>query len=247
MSQVKFEGVGKKYSEKQYDNNVFAVEDFTLTINDGEFVSFLGPSGCGKTTTLRMIAGLEKNTHGKIFLGNDLVSDPENIFFLPPEKRHVGMVFQSYAVWPHMNVFDNVAYPLKIQKRPKDEIEKRVLEIFKIVEMTGLEKRMPNQLSGGQQQRVALARGLVMQPKVLLLDEPLSNLDAKLREKMRKDIRDIQKKLKLTVVYVTHDQIEANTMSDRIVVMHSGKIVQVGTPQEVKAKPANDFVREFIQ
>lgn len=247
MSQVKFEGVGKGYPVKQYDNNVFAVEDFSLTINDGEFVSFLGPSGCGKTTTLRMIAGLEKNTHGKIYLGNDLVSDPENSFFLPPEKRHVGMVFQSYAVWPHMNVFDNVAYPLKIQKRPKDEIEKRVLEILKVVEMTGLEKRMPNQLSGGQQQRVALARGLVMQPKVLLLDEPLSNLDAKLREKMRKDIRDIQKKLKLTVVYVTHDQIEANTMSDRIVIMKSGKIIQVGTPQEIKAKPANDFVREFIQ
>lgn len=242
MSQVRFESI-----KKQYDNNVFAVEDFNLVINDGEFVSFLGPSGCGKTTTLRMIAGLERNTHGKIYLGNELVSDPENNFFLPPEKRNVGMVFQSYAVWPHMNVFDNVAYPLKIQKRPKDEIEQRVLEILKIVEMTGLEKRMPNQLSGGQQQRVALARGLVMQPRVLLLDEPLSNLDAKLREKMRKDIRDIQKQLKLTVVYVTHDQIEANTMSDRIVIMKSGKILQVGTPQEIKSNPSNDFVREFIQ
>ncbi|MCB0349015.1 MAG: ABC transporter ATP-binding protein [Bdellovibrionales bacterium] len=242
MSQVKFEGI-----KKQYAADVFAVSDFTLTIEDGEFVSFLGPSGCGKTTTLRMIAGLEKNTHGKIYLGDDLVSDPENKFFLPPEKRHVGMVFQSYAVWPHMNVYDNVAYPLKIQKVPKDEIEKRVLEMLKVVELNGLEKRMPNQLSGGQQQRVALARGLVMQPKVLLLDEPLSNLDAKLREKMRTDIRAIQQSLKLTVVYVTHDQIEANTMSDRIVIMKSGKILQVGSPKEIKSNPVNDFVREFIQ
>ncbi len=242
MSQVKFEGI-----QKQYDNNVTVVEDFNLIIQDGEFVSFLGPSGCGKTTTLRMLAGLEKNTGGKIYLGDDLVSDPQNGFFLPPEKRHIGMVFQSYAVWPHMNVFDNVAYPLKIQKKSKAEIEERTLKMLELVEMKGLEKRMPNQLSGGQQQRVALARGLVMQPKVLLLDEPLSNLDAKLREKMRKDIRDIQKKLKLTVVYVTHDQIEANTMSDRIVIMKSGKILQVGTPAEIKSKPANDFVREFIQ
>lgn len=242
MSQVKFEGI-----KKQYENNVTVVEDFNLTIQDGEFVSFLGPSGCGKTTTLRMLAGLEKNTHGKIYLGTDLVSDPENKFFLPPEKRHIGMVFQSYAVWPHMNVFDNVAYPLKIQKKSKAEIEERVLKMLELVEMKGLDKRMPNQLSGGQQQRVALARGLVMQPRVLLLDEPLSNLDAKLREKMRKDIRDIQKKLKLTVVYVTHDQIEANTMSDRIVIMNQGKIVQVGSPSEIKANPANEFVRNFIQ
>jgi iron(III) transport system ATP-binding protein len=242
MSQVKFVGI-----KKEYTAGMCVVDDFNLTIEDGEFVSFLGPSGCGKTTTLRMIAGLEKNTHGKIYLGDELVSDPQNKLFMPPEKRHVGMVFQSYAVWPHMNVFDNVAYPLKIQKRPKDEIAKRVHEMLAIVEMTGLDKRMPNQLSGGQQQRVALARGLVMRPKVLLLDEPLSNLDAKLREKMRKDIRAIQQSLKLTVVYVTHDQIEANTMSDRMVIMQSGKILQVGSPKEIKANPANDFVREFIQ
>jgi iron(III) transport system ATP-binding protein len=245
MSLVKLESVGKNYSTTGVSS--FAVDDFNLIIRDGEFVSFLGPSGCGKTTTLRMIAGLERNTHGKIFLGEDLVSDPQNKFFLPPEKRHIGMVFQSYAVWPHMNVFDNVAYPLKIQKKSKAEIEKRVFNMLEVVEMEGLEKRMPNQLSGGQQQRVALARGLVMEPKVLLLDEPLSNLDAKLREKMRKDIRDIQKKLKLTVVYVTHDQVEANTMSDKIVIMKSGKIIQVGTPSEIKSKPANDFVRDFIQ
>ncbi len=242
MSSVKFEKVGK-----QYEKGSFAVNDFTLEIQDGEFVSFLGPSGCGKTTTLRMIAGLENNTHGKIFLGDEIVSDSENSVFMPPEKRHVGMVFQSYAVWPHMNVFDNIAYPLKIQKCPKDEIHKRVTNILEIVELDGLEKRMPNQLSGGQQQRVALARGLVMEPKVLLLDEPLSNLDAKLREKMRKDIRDIQKKLKLTVVYVTHDQIEANTMSDRVVIMKDGKIIQVGSPDQIKSNPANEFVKDFMQ
>lgn len=242
MSQVEFKNVGKAYP-----GGVFAVRDFTLTVNDGEFVSFLGPSGCGKTTTLRMIAGLEKNTHGQILIGQEVVSDPLQKIFLPPEKRRVGMVFQSYAVWPHMNVFENVAYPLRIAKKSKAETEERVFKMLEIVELNGYEKRLPNQLSGGQQQRVALARGLVMQPRVLLLDEPLSNLDAKLREKMRRDIREIQKTLKLTVVYVTHDQIEANTMSDRIVVMKDGHILQVGTPAEVKSNPANQFVAEFIQ
>lgn len=242
MSQVEFKNVGKAYP-----GGVFAVRDFTLTVNDGEFVSFLGPSGCGKTTTLRMIAGLEKNTHGQILIGQEIVSDPLQKIFLPPEKRRVGMVFQSYAVWPHMDVFENVAYPLRIAKKSKAETEERVLKMLEIVELNGYEKRLPNQLSGGQQQRVALARGLVMQPRVLLLDEPLSNLDAKLREKMRRDIREIQKALKLTVVYVTHDQVEANTMSDRIVVMKDGNILQVGTPAEVKSNPANQFVSEFIQ
>ncbi len=242
MIQVEFSNVSKIYP-----GGTAAVEDFNLTIANGEFVSFLGPSGCGKTTSLRMISGLEKNTHGIIKINGEIVSDPQNKFFLPPEKRKVGMVFQSYAVWPHMNVFENVAYPLKIANVPKTELTDRVMKMLAIVELNGLEKRMPNQLSGGQQQRVALARGLVMQPRVLLLDEPLSNLDAKLREKMRRDIRDIQKNLKLTVVYVTHDQIEANTMSDRMVIMKSGKIVQVGTPAEIKAKPANQFVAEFIQ
>lgn len=242
MIQVEFSNVSKIYP-----GGTAAVEGFTLSIANGEFVSFLGPSGCGKTTSLRMIAGLERNTHGTIKINNEIVSDPENGFFLPPEKRRVGMVFQSYAVWPHMNVFDNVAYPLKIAKVPKNDILDRVMAMLSVVELNGLEKRMPNQLSGGQQQRVALARGLVMQPRVLLLDEPLSNLDAKLREKMRRDIRNIQKTLKLTVVYVTHDQIEATTMSDRMVIMKSGKIIQVGTPSEVKSNPANQFVAEFIQ
>lgn len=242
MSTVEFNKVAKIYP-----GGVAAVSDFNLKIENGEFVSFLGPSGCGKTTSLRMISGLERNTHGVISIDSEKVSAPETGYFLPPEKRRVGMVFQSYAVWPHMNVFENVAYPLKISKVNKSEINDRVNQILEIVELNGLEQRMPNQLSGGQQQRVALARGLVMQPRVLLLDEPLSNLDAKLREKMRHDIRQIQQNLKLTVVYVTHDQIEATTMSDRMVIMRSGKIEQIGTPSEIRNNPANGFVADFIK
>ncbi len=240
MSTVKFSNVKKSYGD------VKVIHDFSLEINDGEFVSFLGPSGCGKTTCLRMVSGLETNTGGLIEIDNTTVSDPDNKKIIPPEKRKVGMVFQSYAVWPHMNVFDNVAYPLKVAKTPKAELKTRVDEILKIVELTGLEKRMPSELSGGQQQRVALARGLVAQPKVLLLDEPLSNLDAKLREKMRGDIRKIQQDFGITCIYVTHDQIEAFTMSDRIVIMKDGNIVQQGTPQEIRENPVNDFVADFI-
>ncbi len=245
MSHVDFKHVSKYFGLNGGAGK--AVDDFNLQIMSGEFVSFLGPSGCGKTTSLRMLAGLERNTQGAISIDGVVVSDPANSVFVPPEKRRVGMVFQSYAVWPHMNVFDNVAYPLKIAKTPKSEIESRVNEMLAIVELNGLSERMPSQLSGGQQQRVALARGLVMQPKVLLLDEPLSNLDAKLREKMRRDIREIQQRLKLTVVYVTHDQIEANTMSDRIVIMRAGRIVQIGTPGEIREAPADEFVAEFIR
>lgn len=242
MSQVLFENVGKQYAGAKW-----AVQNFNLKIENGSFVSFLGPSGCGKTTTLRMIAGLEENTHGKIHLDQDVVSDPASKKFMPPEDRNVGMVFQSYAVWPHMNVFENVAYPLKLKKMSGEQIRKNVLEILDVVELGGLEKRKSHELSGGQQQRVALARGLVMRPRILLLDEPLSNLDAKLREKMRKDIRQIQKEFKLTMVYVTHDQREAFQMSDKVVVMNLGKIEQVGTPQEVQAAPVNDFVADFIR
>ena len=242
MSDVEFKNVSKSFT-----NHAPVVDAFNLKIAQGEFVSFLGPSGCGKTTSLRMVAGLEKNTQGSILIDGQVVSEPSANVFVPPEKRRVGMVFQSYAVWPHMNVFENVAYPLKIAKVSKAEIQSRIKQILEVVELSGLETRMPNQLSGGQQQRVALARGLVMQPRVLLLDEPLSNLDAKLREKMRKDIREIQKKLNLTVVYVTHDQLEANTMSDRIVVMNKGKIVQIGTPAELKSNPANEFVADFLR
>lgn len=241
MSQVTFENVGKEYT-----SGAWAVKDFNLKISHAQFISFLGPSGCGKTTTLRMIAGLEENTHGIIRFDQDIVSDPQQHHFLAPEKRNVGMVFQSYAVWPHMNVFDNIAYPLKLKKIAKEKIRQSVLEILKTVELSGLEGRRPHELSGGQQQRVALARGLVMQPRILLLDEPLSNLDAKLREKMRKDIRHIQQELKLTMVYVTHDQREAFQMSDLVVVMSKGRIEQVASPAEIQKNPANEFVRDFI-
>ena len=241
MSSVTFENIGKSYGD------VRVIKDFSLEIKNGEFVSFLGPSGCGKTTCLRMVSGLEENTEGKIHIGDTLVSHAEENIMVAPEHRHVGMVFQSYAVWPHMNVYQNIAYPLKVAKVSKEELKRRVNEIIKIVELTGYEKRMPNALSGGQQQRVALARGLVMKPKVLLLDEPLSNLDAKLREKMRVDIRKIQQDFGITCIYVTHDQIEAFTMSDKIVIMNEGDIVQMGTPDEIRSNPANEFVRDFIK
>ncbi|OGQ35845.1 MAG: ABC transporter substrate-binding protein [Deltaproteobacteria bacterium RIFCSPHIGHO2_12_FULL_43_9] len=240
MSDVTLEHIKKAYG----DNVV--VNDFTLKVKEGEFVSFLGPSGCGKTTTLRMVSGLEQPTSGKILLGNDVVNDVSLRTFIPPEKRLIGMVFQSYAVWPHMTVYQNVAYPLKIKKVKKDELKTRVLKAISQVRLNNLEKRYPHQLSGGQQQRVALARALVMKPRVLLLDEPLSNLDAKLREEMRVEIRELQREIKVTVIYVTHDQIEALTMSNRIVVMDKGIIQQIGTPEELQKKPTNEFVRSFL-
>lgn len=242
MSHIIFENIGKKYSDE-----LWAVQDLNFEIKDGEFISFLGPSGCGKTTTLRMIAGLEDNTHGKIYFDGEIVSDPLSGHFLRPEKRNVGMVFQSYAVWPHMNVFDNVAYPLKFQKMSKDKIHTEVLNILNAVDLKGLELRKSHELSGGQQQRVALARGLVMKPRILLLDEPLSNLDAKLREKMRKDIRQLQQEFKLTMVYVTHDQREAFQMSDTVLVMNKGKIEQIGTPDDILNNPKSEFVTDFIR
>lgn len=247
MSQVIFKNVGKQYYSTLSKSYTWAVENFNLTIENGEFVSFLGPSGCGKTTTLRMIAGLEENTHGEIYFDNEVVSDPAHKKFLAPEKRHVGMVFQSYAVWPHMNVFENIAYPLKLKKLDSAQIKKEVHNIMQTVELSGLEDRKSNELSGGQQQRVALARGLVMKPRILLLDEPLSNLDAKLREKMRRDIRQIQKSLNLTMVYVTHDQKEAFSMSDKIVVMNTGHIEQVGSPDDIRLKPKSQFVEDFVR
>ncbi len=242
MSHVNFENIGKKYGDE-----LWAVQDLNFEIKDSEFISFLGPSGCGKTTTLRMIAGLEENTHGKIYFDSEIVSDPLNGYFLLPEKRNVGMVFQSYAVWPHMNVFDNVAYPLKFQKMNKDKIHDEVIKILNAVDLKGLELRKSHELSGGQQQRVALARGLVMKPRILLLDEPLSNLDAKLREKMRKDIRQLQQEFKLTMVYVTHDQREDFQMSDTILVMNRGKIEQIGTPDDILNNPKSEFVTDFIR
>lgn len=240
MSEVRIEHVFKRFGD------VTAVSDFDLTVKDGEFVSLLGPSGCGKTTSLRMIAGFERATEGEIYIGDHCVSSHIKNTFVPPEKRDIGMVFQSYAVWPHMTVTENVAYPLKIQKVPKEERAARVAEMLKLVYLDEYGSRYPHQLSGGQQQRVALARALVMRPGLLLLDEPLSNLDAKLRESMRFEISSIQKELGITVIYVTHDQSEAMTMSDRVVVMSRGVIQQIGTPYEIYRNPANKMVADFI-
>ena len=240
MSEVRIEHVFKRFGA------VTAVDDFNLTVKDGEFVSILGPSGCGKTTTLRMIAGFERATEGEIYIGENCVSSSEKGTFAPPEKRDIGMVFQSYAVWPHMTVAENVGYPLKIQKVDKETRAKRVQEMLELVHLGEYGERYPHQLSGGQQQRVALARALVAQPGLLLLDEPLSNLDAKLRESMRFEILSIQKKLNITVVYVTHDQGEAMAMSDRVVVMSKGVVQQIGAPHEIYTTPANKMVADFI-
>ena len=240
MADVKISSVTKKFG------NVYAVDKFDALIRDGEFVSILGPSGCGKTTMLRMIAGFEKATEGEISIGDQVVSKASAGIFVPPEKRHIGMVFQSYAVWPHMNVFDNVAYPLKIQKVPAEQLKERTTKALALVHLEEYAERFPNQLSGGQQQRVALARALVAEPGLLLLDEPLSNLDAKLRESMRFEIKELQRKLGVTVVYVTHDQAEAMAMSDRIIVMYKGVIQQVDVPTRIYENPANPTVAGFI-
>jgi len=243
MSQIKLEKITKKFG------SVTAVDDFSATIEDGEFISILGPSGCGKTTVLRMIAGFEKATSGVISIDDRVILEADNgkiLTFVPPEKRGVGMVFQSYAVWPHMNVFDNVGYPLKIKKLKKNEIRTKVHKALEMVHLTEYVDRMPSQLSGGQQQRVALARALVSEPTLLLLDEPLSNLDAKLREAMRFEIKELQTKLGITVVYVTHDQSEAMAMSDKIIVMNRGVIQQVDTPMKIYETPINDTVADFI-
>jgi iron(III) transport system ATP-binding protein len=221
-------------------SEVTAVDHVSLDIEQGEMITLLGPSGCGKTTTLRMIAGFEFPTSGEIQL------DGRSINMLPPHQREMSMVFQSYAIFPHLNVYENVSYGLSVRHTTKKETRQRVDEVLALVQLGGLEGRAPNQLSGGQQQRVALARALVMNPKVLLMDEPLSNLDAKLREQMRTEIRRIQKRIGITSVYVTHDQIEAMTLSDRIVVMNEGIIEQVGPPQEIYRHPATRFVADFI-
>jgi iron(III) transport system ATP-binding protein len=219
---------------------VTAVVDVSLAIDQGEFVTLLGPSGCGKTTTLRLIAGFEVPTQGHISLDGRSLDD------VPPNRRDMAMVFQSYALFPHLTVFENIAYGLRLKKLASVDMRRKIAEALRLTELTGLEQRAPNQLSGGQQQRVALARALVMEPKVLLFDEPLSNLDAKLREQMRAEIRRIQQTLGITSVYVTHDQAEAMTLSDRIVVMHQGRIVQIGTAAEIYRRPANRFVADFI-
>lgn len=235
---LEFKNVSKAYG------NVTILPAMDLKVTKGEFVSLLGPSGCGKTTTLRLIAGLEEPTSGEIILDGKNVADAKR--FVPPEKRNLGMVFQSYAVWPHMTVFENVSYPLRVRKLAKPEIQNRVVRILKALHLDGLEKRRPHELSGGQQQRVALGRALVMEPVMLLLDEPLSNLDAKLRLGMRKEMKQIQTDFHTTIIYVTHDQDEAMAMSDRVVLMNKGRIEQHGTPSEIKSRPATEFVREFL-
>ncbi len=224
---------------KRY-GNIDAVKDLDLEIERGSFTTLLGPSGCGKTTTLRIIAGFVKEDSGKIFLNDQLINN------IPPHKRKVGMVFQSYALFPHMNVFNNLAYGLYIKKLPKSEIEEKVKNILRFIGLEGKEKQMISQLSGGQQQRVALGRTIILEPEVLLMDEPLSNLDAKLRISVRNEIKQIQKKLGITTIYVTHDQEEALSMSDTIVVMNSGEIQQIGTPWEIYNYPKNQFVADFI-
>lgn len=237
---VRLEHISKIYKDPKTKKEFYAVKDTTLEIEPGSFVTLLGPSGCGKTTTLRMIAGFESPDEGEIYLGDEAINQ------LTPNKRDTAMVFQSYALLPHYNIFDNVAYGLKLRKVPMDEIKERVTKILELVELSGMETRMTNQLSGGQQQRVALARALVIEPSVLLFDEPLSNLDAKLRVSMRTEIRKIQQRVGITAVYVTHDQSEAMALSDKIIVMRKGEVAQMGTPQEIYYHPVDEFVADFI-
>ncbi len=231
---VTFEKISKNFGDVEVLRNI------SFEIKEGEFFFLLGPSGCGKTTLLRIIAGFETPSSGKLYFnGKDVIN-------IPPEKRNVGMVFQNYAVWPHMTVFENISYGLKLRKMPRDEIEKKVDEVLKLVQLNGYEDRFPSQLSGGQQQRVAVARSLVVNPGLLLFDEPLSNLDAKLRIEMRNELKDIQKRSGITSIYVTHDQKEALSMADYMVILNGGKIEQMGRPIDVYNFPKNKFVAGFV-
>jgi len=239
---VRLEGLWKTYP----GNAEPAVKDLSLDVYDGEIVSLLGPSGCGKTTTLRMVAGLEVPDEGDIFFGDQAVVMTSRRLFLPPDKRNVGMVFQSYAIWPHMTVAQNVAFPLKAQRFPRKEIRERLRRALELVGMAGYEDRPGPLLSGGQQQRVAFARALVTEPRILLLDEPFSNLDAKLREQMRIEVKLLQKRLNIAVLFVTHDQIEALSLSNRIALMNLGVVHQLGTPRLLYEQPINEFVRDFV-
>ena len=240
MANVQIKGVTKRYEEKT------VLSSFDLELKDGECFTLLGPSGCGKTVLMRLIAGFEKADAGVISIDGTVVTNPADGTMISPDKRALGMVFQDYAVWPHMTVAENVAYPLKIKKVPQPERRERVQKVLEMVHLGDYAERYPHQLSGGQQQRVALGRALVAEPGLLLLDEPLSNLDAKLRESMRFEIKALQKKLGVTVIYVTHDQAEAMAMSDRIVVMHQGVIQQVAEPMDIYERPANQTVADFI-
>jgi multiple sugar transport system ATP-binding protein len=235
MAHIELKNIDKAYDEQQK-----VIDSLNLYIKNGEFLVLVGPSGCGKSTTLRLIAGLESASEGEIFIGETLVNN------IPPKNRDISMVFQNYALYPHMTVYDNIAFGLKLRKYPKSEIEKRVHEAADILEIHPLLQRKPRQLSGGQRQRVALGRAIVRKPKVFLFDEPLSNLDAKLRVQMRAEIKKLHRKLKITMVYVTHDQVEAMTMGDRIAIMKDGLIHQLDTPMEIYNKPADLFVAGFI-
>ena len=234
------ERIAKVFPARGGGGEVTAVDHISLEIEKGEFLTLLGPSGCGKTTTLRLIAGFEMPSSGRILL------DEKDITNLPPNKRDMAMVFQSYALFPHMTVFNNIAYGLRIRKRSTTEIKQQVERTLELMGLQGLGDRRPNELSGGQQQRVALARSLVMEPLVLLFDEPLSNLDAKLRVQMRAEIHGLQRRMNITSVYVTHDQTEAMALSDRIVVMNAGRVEQIGTPDEIYRRPVSRFVADFI-
>ncbi|MBR4667814.1 MAG: ABC transporter ATP-binding protein [Butyrivibrio sp.] len=237
---VRLEHISKIYKDPKTGKNFYAVKDANIEIEPGSFVTLLGPSGCGKTTTLRMIAGFESPDEGEIYLGNEPINE------LTPNKRDTAMVFQSYALLPHYNIYDNVAYGLKLRKFDKDTIQKKVTDILALVGLEGMENRMTNQLSGGQQQRVALARALVIEPGVLLFDEPLSNLDAKLRVSMRTEIRRIQQEAGITAIYVTHDQSEAMAISDKVIIMNGGLVEQISAPQDAYYHPKSKFVADFI-
>lgn len=237
---LELQNLSKIFPSRDGGTDVAAVDNVNIEIAEGQLVTLLGPSGCGKTTTLRMIAGFEFPTNGQIVLDGEVINDQ------PPNVRDMAMVFQSYAIFPHLNVYDNITYGLKIKRLSREEIRRQAGRVMAITELTGLEKRAPNQLSGGQQQRVALARALVMEPKVLLFDEPLSNLDAKLRIQMRTEIRRIQQELGITSIYVTHDQEEAMVLSDQIVIMNQGQMAQMGSAVEIYRRPISHFVADFI-
>jgi iron(III) transport system ATP-binding protein len=242
MAAIRLQGLSKHYGPAA--SAFAAVADLHLDIADREFVTLLGPSGCGKTTTLRLIAGYLSPDAGTIHVGDRLLSAPASV--VPPEERGMGMVFQNYAVWPHKTVFENVVFGLRVRRLSRRAARERVERVLDLVHLEGLGDRFPNELSGGQQQRVALARSLVVEPDILLLDEPLSNLDAKLRERMRTELKALQRRTGITFVYVTHDQAEALALSDRIAVMHRGRLQQFGTPREVYARPANRLVADFM-
>ena len=242
--EIRINGVSKFYYSE--GKAIKALDDVNLIIPANQIFTLLGPSGCGKTTLLRCIVGLEVPDDGEIIIGDTVVWSKEKNISVPPEKRGLGMVFQTYAIWPHMTVFDNVAYPLQVRNVPQDEIRERVAKTLRFVQLEGLEGRSATKLSGGQQQRVALARALVGEPQVILFDEPLSNLDAKLREETRKELRTFLEKLRITAVYVTHDRVEALALSDLIAVMRAGKVIEIGTPKKIYFDADHRFVADFI-